>query len=211
MEPYPSTRTPAIALFGAILVSMVLVSIVLVTPIQAQPGPLDVVRDSNEEILGLYAADDSGDDPEVSQQVFDVMDQVTSFSSIADAAIDGLCDAEAGDDCETFKNVFIELLRVSSVHKLGRYRADRFEYLGEDVDGDTAEVHTLAFYGEDEIEVDYFLSRIDDAWVIDNYVVDGVDTVRNYRKQFNRMLRNRSVEFVTERLRLRTEELRDES
>ena len=97
------------------------------------------------------------------------------------------------------------------MQKLGRYRADSFEYLAEDIDGQSATVRTLAHYGDDAIEVDYAMVNREGSWVIENYVVDGVDTIKNYRKQFSRMLGNRSVEFVTERLSRRTEELREDT
>lgn len=192
----------------AATVALLLVSI---SPAVAQEGPLQVIRESNDEILDLYSNDSGGPDSEVNEQVFEVMDQVTSFSSIANEAIDGLCDPAAGDDCETFKKVFRELLRVSSVKKLGRYRADNFEYVGEDVDGETATVRTIARYGEDDIELDYYLIPSEDSWVITNYVVDGVDTIKNYRKQFTRMLRVSSVETVIERLRNRIDALEADS
>ena len=180
-------------------------------PAFSQSAPLEVIRQSNEEILALYEDDASGDDPTINQQVFDVMDRVTSFSTIADEAIEGLCDSAAGDDCDTFKEVFKELLKVSSVNKLGRYRADRFDYVGEDLEADTATVRTIAHYGEDAIELEYYLMPVGDSWVISNYVVDGVDTIRNYRKQFTRMLRVSSVETVIERLRNRIDALEADS
>jgi ABC-type transporter MlaC component len=185
--------------------------LVSISPVVAQEGPLQVIRESNDEILDLYANDSGGPDSDVNEQVFDVMDQVTSFSMIADEAIEGLCDTAAGDDCETFKEVFRDLLRVSSVNKLGRYRADSFEYLGEDIDGETATVQTIAQYGEDDIELDYYLMPSGDSWVISNYVVDGVDTIKNYRKQFTRMLRVSSVETVIERVRNRIDALEADS
>jgi ABC-type transporter MlaC component len=192
----------------AATVTLLLVSI---SPAVAQEGPLQVIRESNDEILDLYSKDSARADSDVNEQVFDVMDQMTSFSTIVNEAIDGLCDPAAGDDCETFKEVFRELLRVSSVRKLGRYRADSFEYVSEDIDGETATVRTIARYGEDDIELDYYLIPSEDSWVITNYVVDGVDTIKNYRKQFARMLRVSSVETVIERLRNRIDALEADS
>lgn len=173
------------------------------------PGPQDVIQSSNQEILDLYATSEDG--PEVNTEVFAIMDAVTSFSSIAAAAIDGFCKDPGDEECKAFKNVFVRLLRVSSIKKLGRYRADSFEYLGEAIEGDTAEVKTVARYGDDDIELDYYLHSHEDGWVIVNYVVDGIDTIKNYRKQFSRMLRQSSIGSVTERLAKRVEDLESET
>lgn len=176
----------------------------------ASQDPLEVIRTSNQKILDLYAADSGEADSQVDQQVFDVMDKVTSFSRIASLAIDRFCDAPQSARCMEFKDVFIHLLRVSSVRKLGRYRADRFDYQAEKVDGNTAVVPTLAYYGDDEIELVYQLGLFDEHWLIINYVVDGVDTVRNYRKQFTRMLRKGTIDSVIRRLRRRIEQIKKE-
>jgi len=206
MEPYRSVSLPGLAQSVLTAAAVVLVPI----GVGAEQGPQQVVQESNEEILALYASDSGGAGSDVSEQVFEVMNAVTSFSGIADAAIEGLCD-DSVDDCETFKQVFVDLLRTSSVKKLGRYRADSFEYPSEEIDGQTAIVRTLARFGEDEIELDYHLELTDSGWVITNYVVDGVDTIKNYRKQFTRMLRVSSVNTVIERLERRIKDLDSES
>ncbi|MFQ5701039.1 MAG: phospholipid-binding protein MlaC [Acidobacteriota bacterium] len=178
---------------------------------RAVEDPLDVIRASNQEMLNLYAADKGKADPRVDRMAFEVMDRVTSFSQIAAAAIDGFCDDPQGAQCVEFKNVFIKLLRTSAVRKLGRYRADRFDYLPEKVGQTTAVVPTVAYYDDDEIELDYHLRLLEGHWVIVNYIVDGVDTIRNYRKQFSRMLKRGSMDSVIRRLRKRIRELEEES
>jgi phospholipid transport system substrate-binding protein len=191
-----------------------LIGVVIATPAISQvgeetPGPQEVIESSNQDILDLYAT--SGEGPEVNREVFALMDAVTSFSSIAASTIDEFCEDPSDEECAVFKDVFVKLLRVSSIKKLGRYRADSFEYLAETIDGDTAEVKTLARYGDDDIELDYYLHSHEDGWVIVNYVVDGIDTIKNYRKQFSRMLRQSSIEAVIERLAKRVEDLESET
>ena len=172
-------------------------------------GPQEVIRLSNQDILDLYTVSDEG--PEVNAEVFGIMDAVTSFSSIAASAIDEFCVDPGDDECKAFKDVFVRLLRVSSIKKLGRYRADSFEYLEESIEGDTAEVKTIARYGDDDIELDYYLHAHEDGWVIVNYVVDGIDTIKNYRKQFSRMLGQSSIVSVTERLAKRVVDMESEA
>lgn len=194
-----------------------LIGIVVAIPVYAQvsqkeevaPGPQEVIQSSNQDILDVYVTSDEG--PEANTEVFAIMDAVTSFSSIAASTIDGFCVDPGDDECKTFKDVFVRLLRVSSIKKLGRYRADSFEYLGEAIEGDTAEVNTIARYGDDDIELDYYLHSHEEGWVIVNYVVDGIDTIKNYRKQFSRMLRQSSISSVTERLEKRVGDLESET
>lgn len=161
--------------------------------------PIEVVEESNEAILAILA-----DNPvlqgEAEEHVYEIMDSVTDFRRMADAAIGDLCDAPV-EKCDEWKQVFGDLLRIRSIKGLGRYRADRFDYLSEEIDGETAVVNTLAYFEDDDVTLDYELQLIDSEWVIVNYIVDDVDTVRSYNRRFQRLLREETVDDVIQRLR----------
>ena len=161
--------------------------------------PLAVVRTSNDAVLAIFKKHPVID-AAVEKELFAVIDAVTDYPALAGAAIDSFCPKLTPAQCEKFKVTFTRLLRVSSIKKLGRYRADRFEYGGEEVAGTAATVHTFAFYKEEKIPLDYQMARRGSDWVIVNYIVDDIDTVRNYRKQFTQMLQKETVEQVIDRL-----------
>jgi ABC-type transporter MlaC component len=171
----------------------------------AGPTPLDVVRASNEKVLAIFAKHPTVD-PATEQELLAVIDAVTDYEGIAKAAVDPFCAKLAPGQCATFKETFTRLLRISSIKKLGRYRADRFEYLGADAAGEQAVVHSRAFYKDEHVPLDYHLARRGGGWVIVNYVVDEIDTIRNYRKQFTQLLAKESVEQVIARLARKIEQ-----
>jgi phospholipid transport system substrate-binding protein len=161
--------------------------------------PLEVVRTSNEAVQAIFKKHPVVD-AAVEKELFAVIDGVTDYPALAAAATDSFCPKMSPAQCSTFKATFTRLLRVSSIKKLGRYRADHFEYAGEEVSGSTALVRTFAFFKEEKVPLDYQLARRDPSWVIVNYVVDEIDTVRNYRKQFTQLLAKETVDQVIERL-----------
>jgi ABC-type transporter MlaC component len=163
------------------------------------PPPLEVVRSSNEAILDILA-NNPVLEGEAEQRVYELMDEVTDFRRMADVAIGDLCH-ESAEKCEEWNQVFGDLLRIRSLKGVGRYRADRFDYLGEETDGDTAVVNTLAYFEGDDLTLDYELELTGNGWVIVNYIVDDVDTVRNYNRRFQRLLQEESVDDVIRRLR----------
>ncbi len=176
---------------------------------QADAGPLQVVRSSNERILGLFAA--GGDTPETRRRVYAVMDEVTDFGVLSGRAIERFCADIPPTKCREFKDTFTELLRARAVARAGRYKADRFDYLGEEIDGDHAVVRTIAYYEDENVTLDYELERLDGRWKIVNYVVEGIDTVRSYQKQFMRLLRKETVDDVITRLRTKIAEYENET
>ncbi len=163
-----------------------------VTP-AAAATPLEVVKGTNEKVLAIYRKHRVVD-AAVEREVFAVIDPITDYQALAGAAIDPLCPKLAVGQCTTFKEVFTRLLRVSSVKKMGRARAGRFEYDGEKITGESAVIRSFAFFDEEKVSLDYELARRGDTWVIVNYVVDEIDTVKNYRKQFRKHLEKRTFE-----------------
>ena len=169
-------------------------------PARGADAPLEVIRSSNQSVLDIYSARETIDQA-AEDEIFRIIDDVTDFEAMATAATERVCGDLTAEQCREFKDVFIELLRISSVKKLGRYRAESFEYLGERRDDGRAVVETTARFGEDDISLVYYLTFGEGKWRITNYVVDDVDTVRNYRKQFKRLFRTKSYDEVVQRLR----------
>ncbi len=161
--------------------------------------PLDVIRGSNTLVLDIYESS-----PEITGNVLDditrVMEKVTDFEEIADRVVQKTCSTGNGHSCERLKNEFITLLKLNATRKLGRYRADRFDYLGQEVEGRTARVKTIAWFQKESVELDYILEKKTGRWIIVNYIADGVDTIRNYQSQFSRIIAKKSVNFLIERL-----------
>jgi ABC-type transporter MlaC component len=165
----------------------------------AAATPLEVIKTMNDEVLEIYRQHRVVD-AAVEAQLFATIDPVTDYPALAAGAIDGLCPKLTAAQCATFKETFTQLLRISSIKKLGRARAGRFEYEGQKITGESAVVRSFAYFDDEKLPLDYHLARRGETWVIVNYVVDDVDTVRNYRKQFTQLLAKKSFEQVLAQL-----------
>jgi phospholipid transport system substrate-binding protein len=165
----------------------------------AAATPLEVVKSSNEAVLAIFRRNPVVD-AAVEKELFGVIDGVTDYAALSAGAVDPFCPKLTAAQCATFKDTFTRLLRISSIKKLGRYRAESFEYGGEQVTGDAALVRTFAHFKDDKVPLDYQMGRRGGDWVIVNYVVDGIDTIRNYRKQFTQLLAKETFDQVIARL-----------
>jgi len=177
---------------------------------EQQHTPLEVIRQSNlkvQEILNVHKTVDE----KTGVQLLTVIDGITSFETISHRVIDRFCKKLTKAQCETFDRIFQQLLRVSSLKKMGRYRADKFDYMGEEIDKNTAVVKTTAYYREEKAQLDYHLELLDGKWKIVNYVVDDIDTIRNYKKQFIRLFTEKSFDQVMERLKKKIAHYREEN
>jgi len=165
----------------------------------AAATPLEIVQSTNEAVFSIcrrHSEINAAD----AREVLAIIDAVTDYQAFAGGAIDAVCPKLTAAQCATFKEVFTRLLRISSLQWLGRARAGRFEYKGEKISGESAVVRTVVFINEESVSLDYQLARRGTGWVIVNYVVDDVDTVRSYRKQFSQLLAKKTFEQVVGQL-----------
>jgi ABC-type transporter MlaC component len=162
--------------------------------------PREVVKRSNQNVRDILKAQEAVD-AQIEAKLLEIINRVTDFETISRRVIQRFCEKLTQRQCEIFDRVFQRLLRVSSLKKMGRYRADRFEYLGEEMKEKTAIVKTIAYYKEEKAQLDYYLEFKNDKWMVVNYVVDDIDTVRNYKKQFMRLFARNTFDQVMERLR----------
>jgi phospholipid transport system substrate-binding protein len=172
-------------------------------------GPLEVIRVSNGRVQSVLRSHETLDGP-TKEDLFRIIEGVTDFGEISRRVVEPFCKRLSDSECARFDRTFQLLLRASSLRKLGRYRADRFEYLGEDIDGETAIVRTLAFYEEETFRLNYLLERSGGRWLIINYIVDDVDTIRNYKKQFLRLFARSDFQGIIARLEKKIAEYEEE-
>lgn len=171
-----------------------------------EASALHVIRQSNREVMTILA-EQPDLDADMERRIDRVLDRVTDFTAMSNAAGAGFIDDVGDSQRERFHRAFRALLRSSALRRMGRYRADRVEYGDPTAEGSRATVPTMAWYGEDQVAIDYTLELgTDQEWRIVNYAVDGIDTIRNYRRQFARILRSESFEQLVERLERRAAE-----
>ncbi len=173
------------------------------------PSALETIQDANKKILAIYAGTPQIDHAAKSE-IVRIMEEVTDLDHISRSTIQHFCQDLTSQQCQDFHRLFKQLLRASSMHKLGLYRADRFEYLGEEATGRTAVVKTIAYYKDDFMTLDYHMELQEGGWKIINYITDDVDTIRNYRKQFRRLFAENSHQEVMKRLEDKIAELEEE-
>lgn len=176
----------------------------------APRSPLMVIKSSNTRVQSILKGVDKVD-PTTEKKIYRILDNVTSWSYISRNATRLSCAKLNSGQCRKFNTTFQRLLKVSSIKKAGRYRAEGFEYLGQNIYGRRAIVRTIAIYKKDRVTLNYHLNFVGGRWLITNYVVDDVDTIRNYKKQFRLMFArktyNQVIKILNKRIKRYEEQL----
>lgn len=181
----------------------------------AQATPLAAIRDSNSRVKTILDSNNGKMSSVTEARLKAIISQATDFSAMSAAVMTAFPSTITAAQRAEFRTAFEELLLLSSVKKMGRYRADRFEYGQQTINGHQAVVKTVAVYTKkdgrvDRVRLDYTLSNSSGRWMIVNYAMDDVDTVRNYQRQFRILVQRRGVAGTIQHIKNRVVEYRNE-
>ena len=100
-----------------------------------------------------------------------------------------------------FVEVFKGFLSDRYAGKIEGYSGEQVLYLGERLESPYAEVRTKLVSSKVEYPMDYRLINKAGRWYAYDIVADGVSLVRNYRSQFDNILKTGSYEELVSRLK----------
>jgi phospholipid transport system substrate-binding protein len=103
-----------------------------------------------------------------------------------------------------FVELFKSFLSDRYAKKIERYSGEQVTYYSERIEGDYAEVRTKLRSNKVEIPMDYRLHIMNGTWHAYDLIVDGISLVKNYRSQFEKIIRTSSYQELVRRLRERT-------
>jgi len=103
-----------------------------------------------------------------------------------------------------FVGLFKSFLSDRYAEKIEGYSGEQVRYVSERIEGNYAEVRTELRSSKVEIPMDYRLFLKEGRWHAYDIIVDGVSLVRNYRSQFEKIIRAGSYQELVRQLRDRT-------
>lgn len=109
----------------------------------------------------------------------------------------------AGERTE-FVELFKSFLSDRYAEKIESYSGEQVFYLSERIQENYAEVRTELRSSKVTVPMDYRLHMRDGTWHAYDLVVEGVSLVKNYRSQFEKIIRSSSYQELVRRLRERT-------
>lgn len=105
-----------------------------------------------------------------------------------------------------FVDLFQSFLSSSYADKIEGYAGEQVRYLAERLEGDYAEVRTRLVSEKTEIPIDYRLMGKSQEWFVYDVIADGVSLVKNYRSQFDKIIRDSGYPDLVEELRKKSKE-----
>lgn len=186
---------------GALCVLMALSVVSVALGVEA---PTVVVRGTIDEVVRLVS-DEGLKKPDQAthrrQLLEEPIGQYFDFEEVAKRSLAAHWRIRCVPKHQEFATLFHTLLSKTCAGKIENYSGEKFQYLKERLKDSFAEVQTTIVSNKTEISLDYRLLLKDGNWRVYDVMVDGVSLVKNYRVQFDRIIRDSSYEELVKTLR----------
>ena len=197
------------------------IAILLLTTGQANAlaqSPKRAIQQSHNRINSLLnKKQKSGSKAEKNLKVR-IKKEVNSFLDYAELAKRSLgrhwaacTDAERTE----FVDILQQLIERNYTKQLRSNLGYKISYESEKIEGDDAQVKTVIVVKKNrrktEITIDYKLRKAKNRWMVYDVITDDVSIVRNYRSQFNRIIRRDSYEVLVKKMRSKLDEKPEKS
>ena len=201
MRVTKTTRSPAVA-------GLLVIAAISMSPAMADAeSPTEVVRATISEVTRILE-DPKLKDPAKLVPRRRMLEEVIAarfdYAEMSKRALGARWTPLTAAERAEFVELFKSFLSDRYAEKIEGYSGEQVLYLSERIEGNYAEVRTELRSKKVEIPMDYRLFLKEDGWHAYDIVVDGVSLVKNYRSQFEKIIRTDSYPELVRRLRDRT-------
>lgn len=196
---------------GAFVLSLLLVALTCTISFgssgQTQETPTEVVRATLAEVFRILE-DETLKDPAKRIPRRHMLEEVISshfdYTEMSKRALAAHWVPLTASERTEFVELFKSFLSDRYAEKIEGYSGEQVFYLSERIEGSYAEVRTELRSSKVDIPMDYRLHVKDGTWHAYDIIADGVSLVKNYRSQFDKIIRSDSYQELVHRLRERT-------
>ena len=172
--------------------------------------PTEAVRSSINEVIRILQ-DESLKKPEKAQERRLLLEKVVgerfSYEEMSKRALSAHWQNLNDKERKEFVDLFKTFLSNSYADRITGYSGEQVQYLNERLEQGYAEVRTKVVSGKSEIPLDYRMLNKDGDWRVYDVVIDGVSLVKNYRGQFDKIIRTSSYADLVEKLKKKSDKI----
>jgi phospholipid transport system substrate-binding protein len=174
---------------------------------EGSESPTEAVRGTVNEVIRIL------DDPELKahakrmprrRMLEEVVAARFDYAEMAKRALAAYWVPLTAAERTEFVDVFQDFLSDRYAEKIEGYSGEEVVYLSERIEGSYAEVRTELRSEKTTIPLDYRLLMKEGRWHAYDLIADGVSLVKNYRSQFQKVIRDSSYQDLVKKLRDRT-------
>src|SRR5215470_5221033 len=179
----------------------VAVVVPLCSPWRAVAGaPTDQLRERIERIQKICTAANAR--PEERRAAVVAMDDIFDWPAIARDVLRTQWELRTPEEREEFTTLFSHFFALVFTSKAQFGQAERFDFLAESIDGESAVVRSIALMrGGDKRHVTYRMRLHGNRWKVYAFDVDGMNLIENYGAQLQQIIKRGSYGDLAKKLK----------
>jgi len=163
---------------------------------------VDFVKAKQEQ---LTATLEKGDNATTKKKLASLFDEMLDYDTLAEASLGKHWGALSSEQKQEFTSVLKGLVQRAYRKNLSKTLSYEVKYLGQQPAKNGTLVRTRAQSKtdnrEEPVSIDYVLHRVDGKWRVFDIVTEGSSLVRNYRSQFNRVIKKKGFDELLRRMK----------
>jgi phospholipid transport system substrate-binding protein len=181
----------------------VLVLVLLGAPCGVLGGePTDYIRARIDKIYDILAGTGGAASADRQAAAGKVLDEMFDWNEMGRRSLGRYWSERTSVERTEFVRLFAALFQRTYLSRIELADREKFQYLDETLEGDTATVKTAVITKKGhQIPVDYLARRSGAQWKVYDIGVSGTSLVKNYRAQFTTLVARSSYEDLITKLR----------
>src|SRR3989339_1160316 len=193
MKLYKTWNWPRfVAVVALIFIMMPHVSFALRTPIQS----LQTTHKKITKLLKVKTTAGSPKEKKVKDEIKDVINALLDYEELGKQSLGKHWEKRTPAEQKQFVNILKQLIEINYTKQLKDNIGYVIEYRGEKIENEKALVTTAIKVKKNkrttEILIQYWMKKSSDAWTVYDVITDEVSLIKNYRSQFNRIIKRDS-------------------
>jgi phospholipid transport system substrate-binding protein len=162
--------------------------------------PTAYVRGILDQVMGLQN-DPAQSSQARSQAIQKIIEHNFDFALMAKDSLGAAYERLSGGQRQEFIQTFSYLFQDSYARLVLNFlKKENIQYGAEVPQGDKARVDTAIVRTNEKIPVTYLMHTAPQGWILYDVIVDGVSILQNYKSQFGQVIRNKSFEFLLNKM-----------
>ena len=179
----------------ALVLLFIILFVALLVPVSrvaaSIPDPTEQLKPFIEKVIAILQDKElqEGAKCNLCQRVIDVARERFDFQEMSKRVLGKHWKQISSEQQADFEELFTRLLEHAYIGKIEEYAGQEVEYKKQRIRGKRAEVQTVLVDAGKSIPVSYIMLLRQDQWMAYDVVVEGVSLVRNYKEQFDQIIR----------------------
>ena len=157
-----------------------------------EKDPISPIEATVNEILTILQSEDKSEWPGTRRHISEIIRKRFDFHEQSRRVLASYWDAISNKEREQFISLFSKLQEHVYLNRLRDYSDEQVNFTKHIIKGNKAAVFSVILKDAEEIPISYRMVKKEGGWFVYDVIIDGVSLVKNYRKQFNMILEEKS-------------------